>query len=73
MLTVKIREVKQEYQLQQWSGMLRERKESGVSVKAWCQEQGLAHLLLPAPEVAVGSLHCIGTGTAGTVSDYDLV
>ena len=42
MLSVKISEVKQEYQLQEWSGMLRERKESGLSVKAWCQEQGLA-------------------------------
>jgi len=41
-LSVKISEVKQEYQLQEWSGMLRERKESGLSVKAWCQEQGLA-------------------------------
>ena len=39
---MKISEVKQEYQLQEWSGMLRERKESGLSVKAWCQEQGLA-------------------------------
>ena len=42
MLSVKISEVKQEYQLQEWSGMLREQKESGLSVKAWCQEQGLA-------------------------------
>lgn len=37
-----ISEVKQEYQLQEWSGMLRERKESGLSVKEWCREQGLA-------------------------------
>ena len=42
MLSVKISEVKQEYQLQEWSGMLRQRKESGLSVKEWCQEQGLA-------------------------------
>lgn len=42
MLSVKISEVKQEYQLQEWSGMLREQKESGLSVKAWCQEHGLA-------------------------------
>ena len=42
MLSVKISEVKQEYQLQEWSGMLREQKESGLSVKAWCQERGLA-------------------------------
>ena len=39
---MKISEVKQEYQLQEWSGMLREQKESGLSVKAWCQEQGIA-------------------------------
>lgn len=42
MLSVKIREVKQEYQLQQWSRMLRERKESGLSVKEWCLEQGIS-------------------------------
>ena len=42
MLSVKISEVKQEYQLQEWSGMLREQKESGLSVKAWCQEEGWA-------------------------------
>ena len=42
MFSVKISEVKQEFQLQEWSGMLREQKESGLSVKAWCQEQGLA-------------------------------
>jgi hypothetical protein len=39
---VKISEVKQEYQLQEWSGMLREQKESGLSVREWCQERGLA-------------------------------
>lgn len=39
---MKISEVKQEYQLQEWSGMLRQRKESGLSVKEWCREQGLA-------------------------------
>lgn len=42
MLSVKISEVKQEFQLQEWSGMLREQKESGLSVKQWCQERGLA-------------------------------
>lgn len=42
MLSVKISEVKQEFQLQEWSGMLREQKERGLSVKAWCQERGLA-------------------------------
>jgi len=39
---VKISEVKQEYQLQEWSGMLRQRKESGLSVKDWCLEQGIS-------------------------------
>lgn len=39
---MKISEVKQEYQLQQWSGMLQERKESGLSVKDWCLEQGIS-------------------------------
>ena len=38
---MKISEVKREYQLQEWSGMLRERKESGLSVKAWCSERGI--------------------------------
>ena len=33
--------MKREYQLQEWSGMLRERKESGLSVKAWCAERGI--------------------------------
>lgn len=42
MLSVKISEVKQEFQLLEWSGMLREQKGSGLSVKAWCQERGLA-------------------------------
>lgn len=37
-----ISEVKQEYRLQEWSGMLQQRKESGLSVKEWCREQGLA-------------------------------
>ncbi len=39
---MKISEVKQEYRLQQWSGMLRERQESGLSVKEWCLEQGIS-------------------------------
>ena len=39
---MKISEVKQEYQLQEWSGMLRQRKESDLTVKEWCREQGLA-------------------------------
>ena len=39
---MKISEVKREYQLQEWGGMLRDRKESGLSVKAWCAERGIA-------------------------------
>ena len=39
---MKISEVKREYQLQEWGGMLRARKESGLSVKAWCAERGIA-------------------------------
>ena len=42
MLSVKISEIKQEYQLQEWSGMLRERQESGLSVKEWCLEHGIS-------------------------------
>ena len=42
---MKISEVKQAYQLQEWSGMLRQRKESGLSVKEWCQEQGLTEYI----------------------------
>ena len=38
---MKISEVKRRYQLQEWSGMLRERKASGLSVKAWCAEHGI--------------------------------
>ena len=40
-LPVKISEVKQEFQLQQWRGMVQERTESGLSVKAWCQDHGI--------------------------------
>lgn len=39
---MKISEVKREYQLQEWSGMHRERKESGLSVRAWCSEHGIS-------------------------------
>ena len=42
MCPVKISEVKREYQLQEWSGMHRERKESGLSVRAWCSEHGIS-------------------------------
>ena len=39
---MKISEVKREYQLQERGGMLRDRKESGLSVKAWCAEHGVS-------------------------------
>ena len=35
-------EVKQEYQLQLWSGMIRERAESGQSIRSWCKEKGIS-------------------------------
>ena len=38
---MKISEVKREFQLQQWRGMVQERKESGLSVREWCLERGI--------------------------------
>ena len=38
---MKIGEVKKEFQLQQWRGMVQERMGSGLSVKAWCAERGI--------------------------------
>ena len=38
---MKIGEVKKEFQLQQWRGMVQERMDSGLSVKAWCAERGI--------------------------------
>ena len=38
---MKIGEVKKEFQLQQWRGMVQERIDSGLSVKAWCAERGI--------------------------------
>ena len=35
---MRVSDVKREYQLQEWSGMLRECKESGLTVKNWCAE-----------------------------------
>lgn len=35
-------EVKQENQLQQWSMMVRQQKESGLTVKQWCSDQGIS-------------------------------
>ena len=38
---MKIGEVKKEFQLQQWRGMVQERMEIGLSVRAWCAERGI--------------------------------
>ena len=38
---MRVSEVKREYQLQEWRGMLRECKESGLTVKNWCAERGI--------------------------------
>ena len=38
---MKISDVKREFQLQQWRGMVQERKESGLSVKEWCAGCGI--------------------------------
>ena len=38
---MRVSDVKREYQLQEWSGMLRECKESGLTVKNWCTERGI--------------------------------
>ena len=38
---MRVSDVKREYQLQEWSGMLRECKESGLTVKNWCAERGI--------------------------------
>ena len=35
-------EVKQEYQLQVWGGMIQQQKASGLSVKSWCAENGVS-------------------------------
>ena len=34
-------EIKQEYQLQQWAGMVRDRQESGLTIRQWCEERGI--------------------------------
>ncbi len=39
---MKPNEVKQEYQLQQWKGMIREQKGSGLTVRQWCAAQGVS-------------------------------
>lgn len=38
---MRVSDVKREYQLQEWSGMLRECKESGLTVKNWYAECGI--------------------------------
>ena len=35
-------EVKQEYQMQIWGGMIQQQKASGLSVKSWCAENGVS-------------------------------
>ena len=38
---MEISKVKRKYQLQQWSKMVQERSESGLTVKDWCKARGL--------------------------------
>ena len=40
-IPVRVSDVKREYQLQEWSGMVRECKESGLTVENWCTERGI--------------------------------
>ena len=35
------REMTQQVRLQYWAGILRERQASGLSIRKWCQEQGI--------------------------------
>ena len=37
-----IMEIRQQVRLNQWSTMVREREESGLSVKAYCKQAGIA-------------------------------
>ena len=37
-----IMEIRQQVRLRQWSAMIREREESGLSVKAYCRQAGIA-------------------------------
>ena len=37
-----IMEIRQQVRLKQWSAMVREREDSGLSVKAYCQQAGIA-------------------------------
>ena len=39
---MKSSEVKQEYQLKVWGGMIQQQKASGLSVKSWCVENGVS-------------------------------
>lgn len=39
---LKPNEVKKEYQLQQWAGIVKEQRESGLTVRQWCSEQGIS-------------------------------
>jgi len=37
-----IMEIRRQVRLSQWSAMVREREESGLSVKAYCEQTGIA-------------------------------
>ena len=39
---MKSSEVKQEYQLKVWGGMIQQQKASGLRVKSWCAENGVS-------------------------------
>jgi len=38
---MKVRELKQRMQLQEWTSHIKSREESGLSVKQWCEENGI--------------------------------
>ena len=39
---MEIKAMKREYPLQQWQEIFRERRESGLTVKAWCTEREIS-------------------------------
>ena len=40
LLYINTREIATEYRLTQWAGIMRERQESGLSIKAFCEQSG---------------------------------
>jgi putative transposase len=40
MFVINTREIAEEYRLSHWAGIMRERLESGLSIKAFCRERG---------------------------------